>query len=103
MPPLPVNSSRISSSTSVHRIAERPLPLAERLAPTALRRGQAGELIVVFQARKMKVKGGVHSWRLGFTHPLSAFQAFCILLALNMGDTEEPAPQEAAIGPTNRK
>ena len=51
----------------------------------------------------MKDKAGIHSWRLGFTHPLSAFQAFCILLALNMGDTEEPAPQEAPIGPTNRK
>jgi len=29
-------------------------------------------------------KGGLHSWRIGFAHPLSAFQAFCILLSLNM-------------------
>ena len=33
------------------------------------------------QARRVKSKG---SWRVGFTHPLSAFQAFCILLSLNM-------------------
>ena len=51
-------------------------------------RDAAGELVVVFQARKMKGgkdgKGGLHSWRIGFAHPLSAFQAFCILLSLNM-------------------
>ena len=57
-------------------------------------RDTAGELVVVFQARKMKGgregkagkggKGGLHSWRIGFAHPLSAFQAFCILLSLNM-------------------
>ena len=47
-------------------------------------RDTAGELVVVFQARKMKGgregkagkggKGGLHSWRIGFAHPLSAFQ-----------------------------
>ena len=69
------------------------LSMLDKRALVELRyRDASGELIVVFQARKMKAKGGVHSWRLGFTHPLSAFQAFCILLALNMGDTEEPAP-----------
>ena len=69
------------------------LSMFDKRALVELRyRDASGELIVVFQARKMKGKGGVHSWRLGFTHPLSAFQAFCILLALNMGDTEEPAP-----------
>ena len=51
-------------------------------------RDAAGELIVVFQARKMKGKGGrhAHAWRIGFAHPLSAFQAFCILLSLNIAE-----------------
>ena len=38
-------------------------------------------------------KGGLHSWRIGFAHPLSAFQAFCILLSLNMDEEDDvPAP-----------
>mgnify|MGYP006230996323 CR=1 FL=1 len=80
------------------------LSVLDKRALVELRhRDAAGELVVVFQARRMKDgrgggkdgkgggkgggkdgKGGLHSWRIGFAHPLSAFQAFCILLSLNM-------------------
>jgi len=47
-----------------------------------------GNLLVAFQARRIHTKEG-QSWRVGFTHPLSAFQTFCILLALNTGSMNE--------------
>ena len=46
---------------------------------------EKGNLPVVLQARRMK-NGGVVTWRVGFTHPLSAFQSFCTMLALKAHD-----------------
>ena len=46
---------------------------------------EKGNLPVVLQARRMKSAGGV-TWRVGFTHPLSAFQSFCTMLALKAHD-----------------
>jgi len=61
-------------------------------------RDERGNLLVAFQARRVKSKG---SWRVGFTHPLSAFQTFCILLTLDAEGGErtdnidvKPPPQQ---------
>jgi len=47
---------------------------------------EKGNLPVVLQARRMKSSGGAVTWRVGFTHPLSAFQSFCTMLALKAHD-----------------
>ena len=35
--------------------------------------------------RAMSGRAETHPWRVGFAHPLSAFQTFCVLLALDTG------------------
>ena len=47
-------------------------------------RDEKGRLNVVLQAKRMRSsKGEAQPWRVGFAHPLSAFQTFCVLLALH--------------------
>ena len=61
------------------------LTFLDNRALVELRHREAdGELTVVFQARRARAKdgGANNAWRVGFCHPLSAFQTFCILLAL---------------------
>ena len=61
------------------------LTFLDNRALVELRHREAdGELTVVFQARRVRAKdgGANNAWRVGFCHPLSAFQTFCILLAL---------------------
>ena len=51
-------------------------------------RDEKGKLHVVLQAKRMlrsSAKGDAQPWRVGFAHPLSAFQTFCVLLALHTG------------------
>jgi len=49
-------------------------------------RDERGRLNVVLQATRMRTgRGNSHPWRVGFAHPLSAFQTFCVLLALHTG------------------
>ena len=47
-------------------------------------RDEKGRLNVVLQARRQRTgRGDAQPWRVGFAHPLSAFQTFCVLLALH--------------------
>ena len=49
-------------------------------------RDEKGRLNVVLQAKRLRsAKGDAQPWRVGFAHPLSAFQTFCVLLALHTG------------------
>ena len=49
-------------------------------------RDERGRLNVVLQATRTRSgNGDTHPWRVGFAHPLSAFQTFCVLLALHTG------------------
>jgi len=62
------------------------LSLMDSRAMVELRqKDEKGNLPVVLQARRMKSSGGT-AWRIGFTHPLSAFQSFCTMLALKAHD-----------------
>ena len=61
------------------------LTFLDNRALVELRHREAdGERTVVFLARRVRAKdgGANNAWRVGFCHPLSAFQTFCILLAL---------------------
>jgi len=49
-------------------------------------RDSQGRLNVVLQAKRSRSgRGDAQPWRVGFAHPLSAFQTFCVLLALHTG------------------
>jgi len=49
-------------------------------------RDERGRLTVVLQAKRTRsARGEPRPWRIGFAHPLSAFQTFCVLLALHTG------------------
>ena len=49
-------------------------------------RDERGRLNVVLQAKRQRTgRGDGQPWRVGFAHPLSAFQTFCVLLALHTG------------------
>ena len=63
------------------------LSVLENRAMVELRhRDERGRLTVVLQASRTRSgRADAHPWRVGFAHPLSAFQTFCVLLALDTG------------------
>jgi len=63
------------------------LSVMDQRAVVELRhRDHTGKLTVVLQAKRVRTgRGDSQPWRVGFAHPLSAFQTFCVLLALHTG------------------
>ena len=59
---------------------------AVRAVVVLCHRDARGRLNVVLQAKRSRTgRGDAQPWRVGFAHPLSAFQTFCVLLALHTG------------------
>ncbi len=42
-----------------------------------------GGLVLALRAKNVRGERGDHAWEVGYAHPLSAYQTFCVLLALH--------------------